>query len=368
MIKLEIKIQTPDTMITESAQIDTAKPMPENSRDATPAKNSPEQNEETMDEKSATQSRSKIDKMNGKKQQPFESSEESSKPKAISSSDKIEHRESKDTTQKKDRSSRKSNVRSSSESDDEEMEQGNKNSNKKGKSPTDRKIRTPPKETLKKQSREKSSDTSEKHSKSKSREHSRDISREHSRDNSKERSRKRLREEQSDEESGSHSKGRNYKRHHSQSGSPGKEKAIKSHGNNSSQSPQKFQETVDNAKAKKTSHEQKNENNITTPQKKGDAKKARISPILFDEPNNAEASGSWRKEDSLKLLKQNWKFDKKEHFYFFFGKDVPFSNFHPARFTVDGETYTCSEQFMMHRKAGEIINCSPQHCKGNFYY
>lgn len=101
----------------------------------------------------------------------------------------------------------------------------------------------------------------------------------------------------------------------------------------------------------------KNKNNITkffkrvTPQKKDDEKETRISPILFDEPNDAEYSDSLRKEDSLKLLKQDYKLDKRENFHFFFGKDDPFSNFHPARFTVNGETYTCSEQFMMHQKA-----------------
>ena len=40
-----------------------------------------------------------------------------------------------------------------------------------------------------------------------------------------------------------------------------------------------------------------------------------------------------------------------EKFTFFFGKDSPFSQWHPARFEVDGVTYNCAEQYMMHRKA-----------------
>lgn len=38
-------------------------------------------------------------------------------------------------------------------------------------------------------------------------------------------------------------------------------------------------------------------------------------------------------------------------FEFFFGSEHPFSNWHPASFEVDGVTYSCMEQFMMHRKA-----------------
>ena len=40
-----------------------------------------------------------------------------------------------------------------------------------------------------------------------------------------------------------------------------------------------------------------------------------------------------------------------EKFTFFFGKDSPFSQWHPARFEVDGVTYNCAEQYMMHQKA-----------------
>lgn len=38
-------------------------------------------------------------------------------------------------------------------------------------------------------------------------------------------------------------------------------------------------------------------------------------------------------------------------FEFFFGAEHPFSNWHPATFEVEGVTYSCMEQFMMHRKA-----------------
>ena len=38
-------------------------------------------------------------------------------------------------------------------------------------------------------------------------------------------------------------------------------------------------------------------------------------------------------------------------FEFFFGAEHPLSNWHPASFEVDGVTYSCMEQFMMHRKA-----------------
>lgn len=38
-------------------------------------------------------------------------------------------------------------------------------------------------------------------------------------------------------------------------------------------------------------------------------------------------------------------------FEFFFGAEHPFSNWHQASFEVDGVTYSCMEQFMMHRKA-----------------
>lgn len=42
-----------------------------------------------------------------------------------------------------------------------------------------------------------------------------------------------------------------------------------------------------------------------------------------------------------------------EKFTFFFGAESPFSQWHPATFTVDDVEYNCAEQYMMHRKAGK---------------
>ena len=41
-----------------------------------------------------------------------------------------------------------------------------------------------------------------------------------------------------------------------------------------------------------------------------------------------------------------------EKFTFFFGAESPFSQWHPAVFTVDGVEYNCAEQYMMSQKAG----------------
>ena len=46
--------------------------------------------------------------------------------------------------------------------------------------------------------------------------------------------------------------------------------------------------------------------------------------------------------------------DKTEKFTFFFGNSSPFSQWHPAKFTVDGTEYNCAEQYMMHQKAGRF--------------
>lgn len=91
------------------------------------------------------------------------------------------------------------------------------------------------------------------------------------------------------------------------------------------------------------------------------SQKKSISPIIFENKSLNSSKGEHevfksRKlymEDSLKLINQDKKMDKKEHFCFFFGKDSPFSNFHSAAFEVQGIRYRCSEQFMMHQKAGE---------------
>ena len=42
-----------------------------------------------------------------------------------------------------------------------------------------------------------------------------------------------------------------------------------------------------------------------------------------------------------------------EKFTFFFGAESPFSQWHPAVFTLDGVEYNCAEQYMMSQKAGQ---------------
>ncbi|KAK7468172.1 hypothetical protein BaRGS_00036585 [Batillaria attramentaria] len=42
---------------------------------------------------------------------------------------------------------------------------------------------------------------------------------------------------------------------------------------------------------------------------------------------------------------------QKEEFEFFYGKNSPFSQHYPVKFEVDGVTYNCAEQYMMHQKA-----------------
>ena len=45
-----------------------------------------------------------------------------------------------------------------------------------------------------------------------------------------------------------------------------------------------------------------------------------------------------------------------ERFTFFFGAESPFSQWHSAAvFAVDGVEYNCAEQYMMHRKAGQLL-------------
>lgn len=45
--------------------------------------------------------------------------------------------------------------------------------------------------------------------------------------------------------------------------------------------------------------------------------------------------------------------DNQEKFTFFWGKTSPFSQMHPAEFTIDDVTYNCAEQYMMYHKAGK---------------
>src|SRR5215510_9394236 len=43
--------------------------------------------------------------------------------------------------------------------------------------------------------------------------------------------------------------------------------------------------------------------------------------------------------------------ETRDGFTFFWHADSPFSQWHRVRFVVDGNTFTCAEQFMMHGKA-----------------
>ena len=42
-----------------------------------------------------------------------------------------------------------------------------------------------------------------------------------------------------------------------------------------------------------------------------------------------------------------------EKFTYFFGPASPFSQWHPASFTLDEIEFCCAEQYMMYQKAGE---------------
>ncbi|XP_056021445.1 riboflavin biosynthesis protein VVA0006-like isoform X2 [Ostrea edulis] len=74
-------------------------------------------------------------------------------------------------------------------------------------------------------------------------------------------------------------------------------------------------------------------------------------PLACKDEENGREIKKVRKEESISILKQEYSKDRPEHFYHFYGKDSPFSNFHPARFTLEGIAYSCSEQYMMYQKA-----------------
>lgn len=81
----------------------------------------------------------------------------------------------------------------------------------------------------------------------------------------------------------------------------------------------------------------------------------------LDNENNkgvSDETKTYRKEDSLSLLNQDPVNDRAEHFCYFFGKNSPFSNFHPAKFVLDGMEYSCSEQYMMYQKASKQQLCN----------
>lgn len=48
----------------------------------------------------------------------------------------------------------------------------------------------------------------------------------------------------------------------------------------------------------------------------------------------SEKTKTFRKEDSVSLKAQDPVNDRAEHFCHFYGKDSPFSNFHPAKFVL----------------------------------
>ena len=45
-----------------------------------------------------------------------------------------------------------------------------------------------------------------------------------------------------------------------------------------------------------------------------------------------------------------------EKFFFFWKSKSPFSQWHKAEFVVDGVEFNCAEQYMMYRKASELIS------------
>jgi len=45
--------------------------------------------------------------------------------------------------------------------------------------------------------------------------------------------------------------------------------------------------------------------------------------------------------------------DAEEGYTLFWRSQSPFSQWHPAYFTIDDVTYNCAEQYMMYQKAGK---------------
>ena len=66
-----------------------------------------------------------------------------------------------------------------------------------------------------------------------------------------------------------------------------------------------------------------------------------------------ESSGwkqSWATQDIVVRVNEK----TGETFTFFWGPGTVFSQWYPARFTVDGVEYNCAEQYMMYQKACEL--------------
>lgn len=77
-----------------------------------------------------------------------------------------------------------------------------------------------------------------------------------------------------------------------------------------------------------------------------------IKHYLNPKIDNYIRSNPLAKKALMGFSEDNLNKTTKNDFVFFFGKDSPFSQFHPVYFSVDNKQYNCAEQFMMHQKAG----------------
>ena len=73
----------------------------------------------------------------------------------------------------------------------------------------------------------------------------------------------------------------------------------------------------------------------------------------FDEPNPVHESGEYsRRKGSTSTSKQSPKSGyKNTHVVYFWRTESPYSQFHPATFSIEDTKYSCAEQFMMSSKA-----------------
>ena len=76
-----------------------------------------------------------------------------------------------------------------------------------------------------------------------------------------------------------------------------------------------------------------------------------LKPPQSKKRKRKEKEASWIEEAHFDDKTASSTSGSGETFTFFFGKDSPFSQWHPAHFEVDGVTYNCAEQYMMHQKA-----------------
>lgn len=75
-----------------------------------------------------------------------------------------------------------------------------------------------------------------------------------------------------------------------------------------------------------------------------------VPPVPEKRKRENKTSGTLTKSD---LSKSHPHITGKDKFEFFYGNKSPFSQHHPATFTIDGVTFNCAEQYMMYEKAGE---------------